>query len=151
MKIKIEEILLEDKEIIKNLLFDYQKELLDTDNPDEYKYLDSYWNEQDRYPFYIKKDEEIVGFVFVNTHTLITKDSHSIAEFFIMPKYRKLGIGEVAAKIVFEKFAGNWEVRVLEENLNAQLFWQKVIDKHTNGKFSKSKHEDWDGVIYYFS
>ena len=71
-----------DKKVLKDLLQEYQREILGKD-PGEYKYLDGYWEKADRHPFFITVNNIIAGFVLVNCHTLINKDAKNISEFYI--------------------------------------------------------------------
>jgi len=77
-----------------------------------YKYLDHYWTDANRHPFFVVIDGSYAGFVLVSSHSYLRKNDQvkSISEFFIMRKYRRKGIGEEAASQIFNKFKGNWEV-----------------------------------------
>jgi predicted acetyltransferase len=101
-----------------------------------YPYLEDYWKEEKhRFPYVIKQDKKYVGFVLVRFIELEERNYFSIAEFFIMKKYRKEGIGKAVAKQIFNLHRGQWEVYQLESNYPAQIFWNKVIDEFTKGKF----------------
>jgi predicted acetyltransferase len=120
-----------------------------------YSYLDHYWAEDGRYPFFIKVDGKIAGFALVRKSCGDYSASESvcnIAEFFVMRKYRRMNVGGVAAKCVFELFKGEWEVRVLHVNVPALPFWRKVIDEYTGGNYVYHSEPvaDWDGVGYTF-
>ena len=100
-----------------------------------YKYLDLYWLEEDRHPFFVKVDDNYAGFVFINKHFKILADpnGHTIAEFFILRKYRQQGIGREVARQMFEQFSGKWEVSVVMKNVAALSFWEKVIQTYASG------------------
>lgn len=102
----------------------------------EYPYLKDYWIEGNhRFPYVIKKEDKYVGFILVRFIESEARNYYSIAEFFVMKKYRKEGIGKAVAKQIFELHKGDWEVYQLESNKQAQIFWCKVIDEYTQGKF----------------
>jgi predicted acetyltransferase len=103
----------------------------------EYPGLENYWMDKDnKFPYIIKKDGNYIGFVLVKT--LQSENNYfSIAEFFIMKKYRRAGIGKAAAKQVFDLHRGRWEVHQRENNQLAQAFWNNVINEYTNGQFSE--------------
>jgi predicted acetyltransferase len=61
----------------------------------------------------------------------------SIAEFFILRKYRLQGIGKAVAVEIFNLHRGEWEVYQKESNKPAQLFWNKTIKEYTKGQFSE--------------
>ena len=71
-----------------------------------YKYLDHYWTEEGRFPFFIKVNGKLAGFVLVNNYCYLIKDStaRSIAEFFVIRKYQRKGVGRVVARQVFDMF-----------------------------------------------
>ncbi|MEO2206550.1 GNAT family N-acetyltransferase [Paenibacillus pabuli] len=100
-------------------------------------YLEDYWIEVDqRFPYVIKQEDNYIGFVLVRIIESEERNYFSIAEFFIMKKYRKAGIGKAVAKQIFDTHKGQWEVCQLESNVPAQQFWNKVIHEYTQGNFS---------------
>jgi len=119
-----------------------------------YSHLDEYWTDQTRHPFFVKVDGKLAGFVLVFSlcDYIANENAHSIAEFFIMRKYRRNHVGDYAARYVFDLFPGEWEVKVLHSNKSAQLFWQKVIDGYTKGKYTLHEEviENWNGYGYTF-
>jgi len=100
-----------------------------------YPHLEDYWRETNRFPYVIKQNDKYVGFVFVRMIESEARNYFSIAEFFIMKKYRKEGIGKAVAKQIFNLHKGQWEVYQLESNKPAQIFWNKVINEFTQGDF----------------
>ena len=102
-----------------------------------YPYFDHYWQEVNRFPYLVKKDEKYIGFVFVRCIESAERRYFSIAEFFIMKRYRRAGIGKGVARQLFNLHKGQWQVYQMENNLPAQLFWQQVIDEYTQGVFKE--------------
>jgi GNAT superfamily N-acetyltransferase len=51
-----------------------------------YRYLDHFWTEDDRFPFLFRVAEAWAGFALVRAGP-----PHSIAEFFVLRKYRRAG------------------------------------------------------------
>lgn len=107
----------------------------------EYKYFDSYFKDKDRYAFFIKEKEtnKILGFAMVNSYLQKFKDGHSIAEFMVIPKYRRNKVGKKIAHQIFDMFKGNWEVSPSLNSEKAYLFWKKTIEEYTN---NNCKFED---------
>jgi predicted acetyltransferase len=106
-----------------------------------YPNLEEYWKvENQRFPYIIKKDESYIGFVLVRFIESTERRYFSIAEFFIMRKYRRKGIGSSVAKEIFDLHKGQWEVYQRENNKPAQVFWTKIIDEYTKGHFLE--HEE---------
>ncbi|MEL6673250.1 MAG: GNAT family N-acetyltransferase [Bacteroidota bacterium] len=144
MKLEVIKAPKADKAVMKQLLeyycYDWSP-YLDTDvnahGAFDYPFLDPYWLEENRHPFFIKADGEYAGFALVNQDFRALKDpqGHVMAEFFIMRRYRRHGIGEFAAKQVFALFPGPWEVSQIMMNEGAVRFWDKVIKEYTDGNF----------------
>jgi predicted acetyltransferase len=119
----------EDKPAIEQLLELYAhdfSEMTAADVDDQgrfgYRYADAYWVEPGRHPFLIRVDGRIAGFALVRAGS-----PHDMAEFFVMRKYRRGGVGVIAARAVFAKFAGEWQVRELAANVAAIAFWRRAI------------------------
>jgi predicted acetyltransferase len=51
----------------------------------------------------------------------------SMAEFFIMRKYRRASIGTCAAYLVIERHPGTWEITQTPRNSVATAFWRRVL------------------------
>jgi len=107
-----------------------------------YPHLDDYWKEtSNKFPYIIKKDDKYVGFVLVRFIETQERMYFSIAEFFILKKYRRTGIGKAIAVMVFDLHKGLWEVFQKESNKPAQIFWKKVIEEYTKGQY-RERSED---------
>ncbi|BBH24381.1 hypothetical protein Back11_57260 [Paenibacillus baekrokdamisoli] len=118
-----------------------------------YRYLDQYWTEEGRHPFFIRVDGKLAGFALVrevgtNEHN---QTIYSVAEFFVMKKYRKLGVGQHVSTELFNTFSGIWKVGQIETNKPAQAFWRKIIGKYTNNNYREIREDDWEGPIQTFS
>ena len=98
-----------------------------------YRSLPLYWQEASRFPFLIKLDGYLAGFALVSRGSVLSGDHEiwDVAEFFVMKKYRRMGVGAKATHDIWRRFPGRWEVRVLEANRPAQLFWQAAICSFT--------------------
>ena len=107
----------------------------------EYKYFDRYFTDKDRDAFFIKEKNtnKLLGFVMINTYMQKSNSGHSIAEFMIIPKYRRNKIGKAIAFKCFDLFNGNWEVSPSLGSNSAYSFWKNVIDEYTDGN---NKFED---------
>ena len=99
-----------------------------------YPWLPLYLSEETRYPFLVKVDGELAGLVFVVRGSRITRDPKiwDMAEFFIVRRYRRRGVGAAVARKVWERFPGLWEVRVVEGNEPAYAFWRAATRAFTN-------------------
>ncbi len=115
-------------------------------------YLPRYWIEPNRYPFLILVNGKPAGFVLVRDQTGPGEGqvTHHIAEFFVMRKYRRRGVGQRAAWAVFDRFPGRWFVSEMEENRPAQVFWRKTIGEYTRGNYQEVRVEEWIGPVQLF-
>lgn len=160
MDIKLEKATIDQKSILRNLmeLYNYDFTEFDPDDVDEhglygYKYLDHYWTEENRYPFLIRVNGKLAGFVLVRKvgTNSFGNNIYSMSEFFVMKKYRKAGIGKRVANIVFNNFQGEWKVGEIENNFPAQCFWRNVISEYARGQFEEIREVDWNGPIQKFT
>jgi len=143
MDIIMEPVTKEEKEILKNLLEKYMYEFsqyndLDVNNLGlyGYSYLDNYWTEENRFPFFIRANGKLAGFVMVNDYPEVKMDTnYTMSEFFVMYKYRRCGIGKYAVKYILDKFKGRWQLRYHPKNEISQKFWIKTISDYTKGKY----------------
>ena len=126
----------EQEPVLANLLqlyiYDFS-ELLDLDVGGDgrfaYPHLSLYWSEPGRYPFLVTVDGKLAGFVLVKTGS--DWDVRDMAEFFIMRRYRRFGVGTRIAHEVWGWLPGRWEVRVMEINVPARHFWAHAISSFT--------------------
>src|SRR5262249_31377947 len=128
----------EEEQILANLLELYAYDLselfdlkIGADGRFGYEPLHLYWHDSKHFPFLIRVNGDLAGFVLLQKGSQITGaiDTWDVAEFFVLRPYRKRGVGVAVAQTVWKIFPGRWEVRVLEKNLAAQSFWQNAISK----------------------
>lgn len=120
---------LQSKPVIWNLsqLYAHEfSEFTDQDVGDDgtyaYKHFDLYWIDADRHPYLFRHDGRLAGFAFVHSG-----QPHDMAEFFIMKKYRRGGLGMDAAHQLFALHPGAWQVRQMAANARATAFWRRAI------------------------
>lgn len=96
-----------------------------------YPHLDAYWQEEGRVPLLLRVEDKIAGFALLNRHGHAKAHvERNMAEFFILRKYRRGGIGTQAVNAIFEKYPGEWETAIARKNLAALAFWRRVISSH---------------------
>jgi predicted acetyltransferase len=151
MKIELELINIKDKNILKDMLWDYEREIVG-EKAEEYKYLEDYFEKPNRFPYFIKVDGEIAGFALINSYLLVLTEGKTISEFYVKKEFRKSGVGSESAKQIFIQSPGKWEVRQIFENPIAHSFWLKSISEVTNNNFEEVEMNDekWKGWIQTF-
>ncbi|MEP7052984.1 MAG: GNAT family N-acetyltransferase [Pseudomonadota bacterium] len=116
--------------------------------------LEPYWQDPFRHPFLARVAGQHAGFALVHQRSYLTADPAvcDIAEFFVLRKYRRRGVGAALARQVFELFKGRWEVRQLASNGAATQFWRAVIAGYTDGRFVETTwdNERWRGPVQEF-
>ena len=167
MSIELRPVQLEDREVLGNLLEKYDYEFSQYDRRDVnklglygYKYLDYYWTEEHRWAYFIVVDGNLAGLVMVIDLPEVegTETDFQMAEFFVMYKYRRLGVGRAAVFQVLDKHRGRWQLKRHPKNIASVLFWDKVISEYTGGRYelikSHPKADYADGTrgdIFFFS
>ena len=126
--------------------YDFSEFLDLTIGPDgrfDYPWLSLYWQEETRFPFLVKVDGHLAGFVLITKGSLINGDPEiwDVSEFFIMRGYRRRGIGAALAHEIWRRFPGAWEVRVLERNATALPFWEATVSAFAGSAFETSTGE----------
>lgn len=144
MNIKLEKVEISKKEVLFNLLqfalYDgsqYIDNEINNNGLFEYRWFDNYFTDEDRIAYFILEEEstKILGFVMINQNMKIYDNCHSIAEFLILPNYRRHHIGKKVAFEIFNKFKGNWEIEPIENSYEATIFWNKIISEYTNNNY----------------
>ncbi len=92
-------------------------------------------------PFVILQGGARVGFALVTRPPPMgrTRADFRMAEFFVTPAARRRGVGASAAYLLFNRFAGEWEVVEDERNPAALLFWRRVIARLTGGRYAETR------------
>jgi predicted acetyltransferase len=119
----------------------------------DYPYLDSYWEEPRREPYLIRVDGHLGGFVLINdhSHSGLPLD-FSVAEFFVVRKHRRGGVGRAAARAAIAGRAGQWELAIARKNVSALAFWRGVAAELAAGPVDELDLADdrWNGAILRF-
>lgn len=160
MSIEIQPATVADKLILRHLfqlyLYDFSEfddAELDAHGLYDYPRIDHYWTEDSRHPYLIRVDDQLAGFALVRELDESEADmpTYSIAEFFILRKYRGRGIGKAVAFWLFDRFHGPWYVGQYVTNKPSHIFWRKVIGEYTDGQFEEVQNIDQPGPAQRFT
>jgi predicted acetyltransferase len=92
-----------------------------------YAHFDLYWCEPDRrWPYWLKVDDTNAGFALVRRNLDLVR--MEMAEFFVLPRFRRAGIGQAAARRLIGRYPGGWRITQRENNAGAIGFWHRVLD-----------------------
>lgn len=100
------------------------------------------WFADDRsHPLLILKGVQAAGFALIVRPPVLPQSrpviDYRMSEFFVLRKFRRLGVGRDAANLIFNRFAGQWEVTEYLRNADAVSFWRKVIGLYTRGAYTE--------------
>lgn len=112
--------------------------------------LAQYWENADHHPYFILTDDEVAGFCLVRPSP-IDHRIWDVGQFFVLRKFRGKGVGRLAFSLSLRGRSGQWQVRVLPENLSAYQFWRTAIGRLTDGAFSEIEKEYSGQTMTYFS
>lgn len=150
MQFELREVTVEEKEILRNLMEKYFYEFSQYDKLDinplglyGYGYLDGYWTEEGRWPFFLLADGKLAGFALVNNYPEGGEPlDYCMSEFFVLYNYRRCGLGKWAAYQLFDRFKGLWQLKRTPRNTASVYFWDKVVGGYTGGNFKLESRAD---------
>ncbi len=114
---------------------------VDPDGRFRYDRLPLYWSEPEkRFAFLICSGSEPAGFALATRGSPATDDPEDldIAEFFVLRRHRRTGVGRQAAFLLWNRLRGNWVVRVSDGNRAGLPFWRATVQQYTGGEFAES-------------
>jgi predicted acetyltransferase len=119
-------------------------------------YLDRYWLDDQRMAFMFRVDGALAGFALIRRGTpnhergAFEPELINMVEFFVMRRYRRLGVGTAAALECFRRFPGPWQLEVLDSNIAASAFWKKTISQFCGEHFRVFPWTENAASVYYF-
>lgn len=119
------------------------------------------WQEPWRHAYLIRvaregegREGRIAGFTILDERSRLTGDPGvaDVAEFFVLRRYRRLGVGLAAAAAAFALYPGRWEVRQTAANTAATGFWRRAVNTVTGGAYTETIVDDarWRGPVQRF-
>lgn len=137
---KIQIVAISKMEQMRKYLFEYLIELSEFD-PDIklnekgepiYKWFDCYFEDKDRYPIYFLVNNDIAGLSLVRE---IANCKYEIAEFYVLPEYRKDGNAIFFANEITNLFDGEFVFSTRLNNIRAVKFWNKFALLNSDNSF----------------
>jgi predicted acetyltransferase len=104
--------------------------------------LTRFWREPERcFPFLIRVGSALGGFALATRGSPATSDPTDldVAEFFVLRRYRRSGVGRLAAGALWDRLPSRWIVRVAERNQGARPFWTRTIADYTQRRFTEAQ------------
>ena len=109
-----------------------------------YPYDTSVIWEQEYDAYLAKVEDSVAGFALIGSadEYLSEVGAHDVHEFFVLRRFRRQGIGRRMAIHLWNRYCGEWLVRVLEANVPAQAFWRATIEGFPLGSFAGLRKEE---------
>lgn len=115
--------------------------VLGGDNPHEQEIFANWFANDHSHPLVILKGSDPVGFALVSRPRIPaageTAVDYHMSEFFIRQPHRRAGIGRDAATLMFDRFAGEWEIVEYQRHPGAVAFWRRVLTTYCKGRFTE--------------
>ncbi len=104
-----------------------------------YRYLDHYFVEDGREAWLLRCDGELVGFVLARRlDDEPDPDTWEVAEFFVLRRDRRGGVGRAAATAALRRHPGPWLVAFDVANHEAAAFWPGVVASVAAGEVART-------------
>ena len=117
--------------------------------------LADWWQLPGHFPLLFRVASKLAGFALINDHGHSGEAVDSnVAEFFVVRKYRRAGVGLAAAHTIFSRWPGQWEAAVMRANTGARTFWAHAIADYPGARAVDAvdcRDERWDGTLFRFA
>jgi predicted acetyltransferase len=120
--------------------------VMGADNPREEEIFANWFSNDHSHPLVILNGPEPVGFALVTRPRIPAAGEpaaadYRMSEFFVRKQHRRAGIGRDAATLIFDRFAGNWEIVEYMRNPGAVAFWRRVVAGYCGSSYTeRSRH-----------
>ena len=115
--------------------------VIGADSPRQDEIFANWFSSDQSHPLVIARGSQSVGFALVSRVRLpVSNDptpSYRMSEFFVRDGHRRLGVGRDAATLIFDRFAGAWEVTEYQRHPDSIAFWRSVISRYSAGSFTE--------------
>jgi len=99
-----------------------------------YPYLNNYWQEQNsRFPYLLYCDQNRAGFALVRKAV----DHYEMAEYYVKPEFRRLGLGRTCAAALLNQYPGPWRIEFNRYNLPSRNLWKNLAERFAKGKITQ--------------
>lgn len=100
-----------------------------------YRYLDHYFTEDTREACFITAGGALVGFTMTRR---LDDGIRAVSEFFVVRRHRRQGIGQDAARQMFRRHPGPWQLAFDHANHPAAQFWPRVTASIAEGPVQRT-------------
>jgi predicted acetyltransferase len=115
--------------------------VIGADNPREDEIFANWFSNDHSHPLLILKGPEPVGFALVTRPRIPAAGEpaadYRMSEFFVRKQHRRVGMGRDAATLIFDRFAGDWEIIEYLRNPGAVAFWRRVVAGYCGDSYTE--------------
>jgi predicted acetyltransferase len=115
--------------------------VLGANNPHQDEIFANWFSNDQSHPLLILKGTDSVGFALVTRPRIAMAGEkaadYRMSEFFVRMQYRRSGIGRDAATLIFDRFAGDWEIVEYMRHPGSVAFWRDVVTRYSAGRFTE--------------
>lgn len=146
------------RQIVENLflyyvydLSEFSRALCNNDGSYSFKSssLDPHWSRNDHWPYLVYCGEELAGFCLVRRYPYDLQ-RYDIDQFFIIRRFRGMGVAKEAFRLAESDRPGLWQTRVMLENTSALQFWRSAVNSVSEGNFQERILADYDLDMHFF-
>jgi predicted acetyltransferase len=87
----------------------------------------------------IERDQLPAGFALIRGTAATAGQCWHLLDFFVLAELRRLGVGAAAARLIFERFVGDWQIVTLSKDRAAVDFWRRVLARHVPGRTNETR------------
>jgi predicted acetyltransferase len=110
-------------------------------NPHQDEIFANWFSNDQSHPLLILKGRDSVGFALVTRPRIAPAGektaNYRMSEFFVRNQHRRAGIGRDAATLIFDRFAGDWEIVEYMRHPGSVAFWRHVIARYSSGHYTE--------------
>jgi predicted acetyltransferase len=115
--------------------------VLSAGNPHQDEIFANWFSNDQSHPLLILKGRDSVGFALVTRPRIAAAGektaNYRMSEFFVRNQHRRAGIGRDAATLIFDRFAGEWEIVEYLRHPGSVAFWRHVIALYSAGHYTE--------------
>jgi predicted acetyltransferase len=110
--------------------------------------LNLYWRDRGHWPYFIHVDDQLAGFFLVREYPA-NRQLVDVDQFFLLRKFRRQGVGIAALHQGVRQHPGQWQIRVLKQNLVGLKFWRSAVTALVGPQFDAGMDIDVDLEMHF--
>jgi len=115
--------------------------VLGAGNTHEDEIFANWFSNEHSHPLLILKGRDSVGFALVTRPRIAAigakAANYRMSEFFVRKPFQRVGIGRDAATLIFDRFAGDWEIVEYQRHPGSIAFWRRVVAIYCGGRYTE--------------